>query len=670
MFENIKSKVQDRLNQFLASDGDLFVVDLEKNALFEAYLAALPEHLRQEHNCHCCRHFLNNYGNIVAIENSVVKTLWEFEVVEPYDAVPDALHALVKAAPIKSIFVTSEHHLGTDSNVQRLPTGEVIRWTHFYAKNVASRIHRDRHSIDAVVGSANTNRQVFERALKELTVEASETVLELISQNSLYRGAEFKSVVSSFLKQQKEVAGLSEEALTLYTLANLRRATSIRNSAIGTLLVDLSEGRELDSAVAAFEQKVAPTNYRRPTAIVTKGMLEKAEKDLAELGLLDSLARRHAQVDDIPVDVVQFVDRSAGDSKGGGLFDTLKDDLPVDPKTFSRVEEVTIDRFLSEVIPTATGIEVLVENKHIGNLVNLTAPVNPDASPLFNWSNGIAWAYKDGNADSVKEKVKAAGGRVDGELRISLSWYNYDDLDLHVIEPDGNEIAFHRKSSSNGNGRLDVDMNAGGGTTREPVENVIFVDETKMLEGTYRVSVNNFNRRESLDTGFNVEIECKGEVLDFQVDKSPTTSKTLRAAEFKYSKEKGVYDVMGIGDNSSSGSKAVSKDVFGISTNKFQKVSMILPSPNHWDSEAKKGNLHTLFILDKARTDAEVRGIFNEFLKPELNAHRKVFELLGNKSKIAPAENQLAGLGFSSTQNAEVICRVTGRMTRLIKIKF
>lgn len=126
MFNLIKAKVQSQfalLNQY-----DLFEVELEKNALFDAYLAAFPDAVvRQEHNCNCCKQFLNNYGNVVAIVDNEVKTLWDFEVGGEYEAVPAALRALVLAAPIKNAFISKIAKLGTDSNIQLLPSKETTR---------------------------------------------------------------------------------------------------------------------------------------------------------------------------------------------------------------------------------------------------------------------------------------------------------------------------------------------------------------------------------------------------------------------------------------------------------------------------------------------------------------------------------------------------------------
>lgn len=76
--------------------------------------------------------------------------------------------------------------------------------------------------------------------------------------------------------------------------------------------------------------------------------------------------------------------------------------------------------FVTNVLPHSKDVQILVENKHIPNFVTLTAPENPDAGQLFKWKNNFAWVYNGSMADSFKEKVKAAGGNVNGFLRCSL----------------------------------------------------------------------------------------------------------------------------------------------------------------------------------------------------------------------------------------------------------
>jgi hypothetical protein len=49
--------------------------------------------------------------------------------------------------------------------------------------------------------------------------------------------------------------------------------------------------------------------------------------------------------------------------------------------------------------------------------------------------------------DTDKIKVKEVGT---GKLQISLSWDQYDDLDLHLLEPSGNKIYYGNRTSVNG----------------------------------------------------------------------------------------------------------------------------------------------------------------------------------------------------------------------------
>lgn len=84
-------------------------------------------------------------------------------------------------------------------------------------------------------------------------------------------------------------------------------------------------------------------------------------------------------------------------------------------------------------------------------------------------------------------------------------------------------------------------------------------------------------------------------------------------------------------------------------------------SPNYWENAGSMGNKHWFFILDQCINPNPVRGIYNEFLLGSLEPHRKVFEVLGSKTKCQPTDNQLSGIGFSSTRGDTVTAIADGR---------
>jgi len=389
-------------------------------------------------------------------------------------------------------------------------------------------------------------------------------------------------------------------------------------------------------------------------------MIDDAQNTLRELGLENSLGRRYATPDDVTVNNVIFVNRNS--KKASSAFDELSAGTTVNPKNFSKVEEMGINDFIEKVVPKATRIEMLFENKHAGNLMSLIAPADNTAPPLFKWDNGFSWAYNNDVTDSIREKVKAAGGRVDGELRVSLSWYNYDDLDLHVVEPDTNKIYYSNNGPSRMSGKLDVDMNAGGGHTRKAVENIIWTNKKRMQKGDYRVMVHNFSKRENIDVGFEVEIEHAGQIHKFAYTKPVIDRSIVQVAVIHY-------DGNSVSITSELDSSVMSKDMWGIKTNSFQNVSMMMYSPNHWDGK-EVGNKHYFFIVENAACPDTPRGFFNEFLKDDLMKQKRVFEALGNKMRVAPSDVQMTGFGFSSTQPNSAIVKVEGAFTRIIKINF
>jgi hypothetical protein len=319
------------------------------------------------------------------------------------------------------------------------------------------------------------------------------------------------------------------------------------------------------------------------------------------------------------------------------------------------------------VIPTAKTIELMLENRHVGNLVSVIAPVDPTSKDLFKWPNKFSWSYNGEVADSMmKERVKAAGGKIDGDLRFSLQWNenNEDrsiDLDAHCVEPNGNRIYFpNRGERHRSSGTLDVDIRVPG--AKVAVENITYYDRKKMPKGTYTLLVNNYSSSRC-NAGFSAEIELDGTVHSLCYNRPMTGSQTVIVAEVECDGN-GNFKI-----NPKLESSMTSKTAWTLPTQQFHRVSLILNSPNHWDGHPV-GNRHFFFVLDGCRNDSSARGFYNEFLNSEMDKHRKVLELIGGKTKVAPSDQQLSGLGFSSTQRNSVLCRVVGATDRVVKVIF
>lgn len=419
---------------------------------------------------------------------------------------------------------------------------------------------------------------------------------------------------------------------------------------------------DVEACVRAFEAMVAPTNYRRSSAVITPGMVRRAMETVTELGLEPALERRLARLEDVHVGDVKWVDGGARPLMRGGLTETLMQvaSAAKGPDEDERhAKEIGLDDFVATVLPETTGLEVMFKGQLQANLVALTAPVHPEPRRLFKWDNDFAWSYKGNVADSlIAERVRKAGGKVEGAvLRVSLSWYNLDDLDLHVHEPPGRGMAgarghiYYAAMEGWTGGKLDVDMNRSP-TTREAVENVAWTRVPP--DGAYRVVVNNFCQREMSGVGFVVEVESAGKVSHFSFNRTVQNRQDVHVVTLHV--KGGVVERFEAGDAAVTAAN-VSQEVWGLQTERYAKVSCVTLSPNYW-GESATGNRHTFFFLEGARCDEPARGIYNEFLHERLLPHRKVLEVVGDKTKCQPADGALCGLGFSSTKRDSFVARV------------
>lgn len=130
-----------------------------------------------------------------------------------------------------------------------------------------------------------------------------------------------------------------------------------------------------------------------------------------------------------------------------------------------------------------------------------------------------------------------------GNLRINLQWNTIDDLDLHVIDPDGNEINYQKKEAicQGKVGLLDVDANAGTGTTTPPPQENISWKEAP--SGEYKVFVVLYNKREHMDSiPFSVQILGYNSLGMKYAGTLSQDKERKEIATFSYSKERGLYN--------------------------------------------------------------------------------------------------------------------------------
>ena len=689
----------------MCATGKLFRSTVTGSQLWDAYLKGFGEDpifrdpQSSVHNCNQCKHFFNRYGNIVAVDD-------DNSIMTMFDTAPDEykesfrmMSELLKNAPIQEVFVETYQYLynaiyehcsktadtfalNLDHNVKRytkeeaemygvVKAGETRTFSHFSVRLPKQFVDFSMKSVSETAGTSREDKAVFKRALDEIPVDTLKLVLDLISQGSLLNGDTFKAKVQSFLELADEYAGIQTEQRDNWCWVKSYKnpIARFRNELIGTLCVELAEGKELNAACQAFNKRVDPANYMKAKAPITQRMIDNAKAFIAENGYEESFTRRCATMEDIRVCDILHANAGDGTVKAVSILDGIKPTSTRHKRSeFDGVEEVPIDKFMRDILPGCTSVEVFLQNSHERNFVTLTTPVSKGSKPIFKWGNNFGWTYKGNLAgkSEIKEAVKSAGGFVDAHFRFSIMW-NEDgrsivDLDAHAIEPTGCEIYFGGYKAPSRTpvcgGMLDIDMIDPTGVG---VENIFWTEPSRIKDGPYRFFIVNYDQHHN--SGAKAEIAFGDDVFTYIVDHEIGRPVDIATVHIKNGEIDHVDHSKYLID-----CNATSKEIYGLETNKFHKVNLVCLSPNHWDGAV--GNKHYFFMLDGAKSPEAIRGFHNEFLIPELLEHRKVMEVLGAALKVESTDKQLSGLGFNATVRDEVVLRLQGSHKRVIKVQF
>ena len=681
---------------------DTYMMGFEKDPIFRDPESSI-------HNCNCCKSFFKHYGNIIAIdENLEILTLFDGEFPGEYKESFSLMSQILKESEIDGIFVETfnrlnnllpydrgikkgdlSFRLGFDYNVKIYTKEEVAKFgvveegkaytfNHFHVVIPTEFIDKSGRSVEDLRGEYRTTKELFERAMKEIPVDTLELVRDLINQGSLLDATKYMPGIEALIPLSKEFQDLDrkKEQAWLWKKSYKFKYARFHSELIGNLCSNLAQGVELNKACKDFNVRVDPANYMKATAPITKRQIEEAKKFVEENGYEESFTRRAATLEDIKVSDILHSNAGDGKIKPVSIFDGVKATATRHRKSeFNGCPEVTIQEFMEKILPTCTSIEAFFTAEHKGNLVTLTTAENKESKKIFKWPNNFSWTYNGNLAgkSQIKQAVKAAGGFVDAPFRFSIMW-NEDweknpistDLDAHCEEPSGDHIYYSspfRKDKGNRKtrcgGQLDIDMIC---PKQTGVENIYYTDKSTLKDGEYRFYVYHYSGQR---TTFKAEIVFGDQVYTYHY--TTPSNGVMEIAR--------VYIKNGEVDHINQSKWLVSEEgtqetIWGMDTNEFHKVNLVCLSPNHWDEATAVGNKHYFFMLENCKCPGKIRSFHIENLKPDLVAHRKVFEVLGNTNMIEPGDNQLSGLGFDATVKDSIVLRLKGTHNRVVKVNF
>ena len=277
---------------------------------------------------------------------------------------------------------------------------------------------------------------------------------------------------------------------------------------------------------------IAQIDYHYPDPVEDVGVsLYSGQQQLSALGqegvLHIGLQGKRRTYQDLPPMNLAFVIDKSGSMRDEDKMSWVKDAFDIFIERVRDVDFVSLVVFddKAKVLFPSTQMKTKARREKFRAAVQAIEPgggSNLEAGLEFGYQQVLANFRKDYTnrvlflSDGTEMSARLAGaGAKTGDVRVSLMWNNYNDLDIHVIAPSREEIYYSHRQSRCG-GELDVDMNAGGPESNTPVEN-IYWPKGGAPGGEYRVIVQNYayHRAKGRTTDFTVEVFNRGEVSQY-----------------------------------------------------------------------------------------------------------------------------------------------------------
>ncbi len=393
--------------------------------LNDVYLAHLPTMVRQEHDCHACRDFINKYGRLVTIaeDGSLYSVMWSggdgYGVPLIYEGAFASMRAVVEKSRIIAPFVDKATAWG------RPATGA---WHHLSVVPDSKYVSTSRLKTPGqLIAEFKEDYKTMIAALQDVKPHVLDDAVHLFEADALAWGDKFVAPAKWLRKLFDRPKGRKGENLLWLAIATAPAGYKHpRSSVLWPLLEGIKTGHSPAVLKRKFGAMVNPTVYQRPQAPPSAGNVKQAEEVFKKLGLERALERRFARLSDFN-EITWSPKNAHAEAKEaeGGVFGSVKTRQHVEARKplEAPTQTMTWDKFQRTVLPNATKMQVYVP--YSGKFIATTTAVHADAPPIMKWDGLVSVDVETGSIKPTYGATKHPVAVVSELERNPVAWYVY-----------------------------------------------------------------------------------------------------------------------------------------------------------------------------------------------------------------------------------------------------
>lgn len=403
-FDMFMSKLQSSIPK---SNQPIF--NTNTDGLWEVYLNSFTDiRDRNEHNCRCCRKFIEDFGGLVTINSrgKTVPFLWNNKVnFEEFSGTVKALYDHVNKSPVTSVFVTDNRIVGTKS---------AGGWSHMHIYSPDQSLNTNRVLNSSQVSAAKTEDfRMLTRALYKYNSKVADQALSLLKSEQLIRSEAALSIAEWFVKLHASLTtGNVSPTYTNKVWAAVGSAPAgfcnISSSMIGSLMDDLVSGYDFPTVAKRYSNKMNPNQYRRPQTAPGAQNVKRGEEIIKAYGYERSLERRYARLTDLQLLWQPWSKPTSLQASQGVFRDVVIRDQEANGsfvRSTAPATLMTFEKFKRKVLPTADKIFIDAPSK--GNYSALLTAEHSDAPNMLQWSNPVSWYVYSGGSSASSWGLKS-----------------------------------------------------------------------------------------------------------------------------------------------------------------------------------------------------------------------------------------------------------------------